>query len=116
MSRDQKAVLDERLIFLAGQYLAVAWSNQTLCLVSSRTGKTVHRIDCSRYSSATITCIGWGVSLAEKESSLDLDDIISRTSLRKPADVPADLPRALDSLDVENLLPKLSPLSSGGVE
>ena len=85
----------------------------------------IHRIDCSTYSNSQICCLGWSVLLSERnglgqmvnqKSLLNLDDFISRNPQLKTLDRPSNLPRDLAILDVEDFLPKLSPLSSGGIE
>ena len=113
------------LIILPGQSLAVAFSNRFLCLTNSHTGKTIYRVDCSSYSDSQICCLGWSVVLSERNglnefvnqnSHLDLDDFIGRNPQIKNSDTPADLPKDLAFLEIEGLLPRLSPLSSGGIE
>lgn len=111
---------------LQGQLLAVAFSNGFLHLTSSHTGKVTHQIDCSTYSTSQICCLGWGVSFIDSPSlskqleslrdKLTLNDVISGNPQIDSLDTLPDLPLDLAFLDVENLLPKLSPLSSGGIE
>lgn len=70
--------------------------------------------------------MGWGINFTEPsrvndrvnklKGELTLDDVISRNPLAKELDVVPDLPVDLAFLDVEASLPKLSPLSSGGIE
>ena len=50
------------------------------------------------------------------KSQLDLDDLIGRNPQMKTLDIPPDLPKDLAFLEVENALPKLSPLPSVGLE
>ena len=78
------------------------------------------------YSTAQISCLGWGIHFAETKNlseqirdlkgEISLDDIISRNPQIKAMDTVPDLPLDLAFLDVEVSLPKLSPLSSGGLE
>lgn len=109
-----------------GQSLAVALSSQILSLTSCHTGKLIHRVDCSDYSKSPICCLGWGVILTERESlsqqigklksKIDNEDVISRNPQTKALDHLADLPKDLAFLEIEAALPKLSPLSAGGIE
>ena len=47
---------------------------------------------------------------------MSLEEIINRNPQTKALDTVPDLPSDLAFLDVEASLPKLSPLSSGGIE
>ena len=86
----------------------------------------VHQIDCSAYSKSQICCLGWGINFTDGNKAgleLDkirqevmLDDVLSQSSRVKAMDTVPDLPLDLALLDVEASLPKLSPLSSGGIE
>lgn len=83
-------------------------------------------MDCSPYSKSQICCLGWGINFTESSKVSDqirklkgevtLDDIIARNPAANAMDEVLDLPLDLASLDIEALLPKLSPLSSGGIE
>ena len=109
-----------------GQSLAAAYDNISLTLTNAHTGKIVHQIDCSAYSKSQICCLGWGISfmdgnkvgldLDKLKDKLTLDDMISQNSQMKSMDTVPDLPLDLALLDIESSLPKLSPLSSGGIE
>lgn len=108
----------------AGQILAVALDSHYLSLTNAQTGKQVHLIDCSKYSSSRISCVGWGITFTDGHSlsrrlknsvgSITVEDVISRNPSVK-LNAPPDLPLDLAFLDVEGSLPKLSPLSSGGL-
>ena len=110
----------------SGQSLAVAYSTKALCLISSHTGKMVHRIDCSAYSNSEICCLGWGVNFIDDNATalqlsklrphLGIDDVINQNPEIRALDVPPDLPRDLAQLEVEAVLPRLSPLSFDGLE
>ena len=86
----------------------------------------VHRVDCARYSDSQICCLGWGVNFTDNDTlsiqleklkpHLNLEDIVNQNPEIKAFDIPPDLPKELMSLEVERILPKLSPLSSGGIE
>lgn len=86
----------------------------------------VHQIDCSAYSKSQICCLGWGINftdgnkigleLHKAEDKVALEDTISQDSQVKSMDTVSNLPLDLALLDVEASLPKLSPLSSGGIE
>lgn len=111
---------------MQGQLLATAFSDNSLILTNAHTGKVVHQIDCSTYSKAQICCLGWGINFTEgskinnevnkSTSDITLDDLISRNPQAKVPDIVPYLPLDLTFLDVETSLPKLSPLSSGGIE
>ena len=112
--------------FLKGQALAVAYSNHTLTLTNAQTGKITHQIDCSAYSKSPLCCLGWGMNFTDSDKTisqindlkgeLTLDDILSHNPQTKTIDSVPDLPLDLAFLDVEASLPKLSILSSGGIE
>lgn len=56
------------------------------------------------------------LELDKFKNVLTLDDMISHNPQAKSMDAVPDLPLDLALLDVEASLPKLSPLSSGGIE
>lgn len=109
-----------------GQSLATAYDNNFLILTNAHTGKTVHQIDCSAYSKSQICCLGWGINFTDGnkvgweldkfKDEVTLDDMISQNPRVKSMDSVPDLPLDLALLDVEASLPKLSPLSPGGIE
>ena len=109
-----------------GQSLATASSNYSVSLTSAHTGKVVHHIDCSAYSKSQISCLGWGINFTDSHKvsvhisnlngKLSLDDLTSQNHQTKAIEIAPDLPLDLAFLDVEASLPKLSPLSSGGIE
>lgn len=109
-----------------GQSLATAYDNGFLILTNAHTGKTVHQIDCSAYSKSQICCLGWGINFTDGnkvgweldkfKDEVTLDDMISQNPRVKSMDSVPDLPLDLALLDVEASLPKLSPLSPGGIE
>lgn len=86
----------------------------------------VHQIDCSAYSKSQICCLGWGINFTDGnkisleldkfKDEVTLDDLIGQNPRSKSVDTVPDLPLDLALLDVEAFLPKLSPLSSGGIE
>ena len=109
-----------------GQSLAAAYDDSSLSLTNAHTGKVVHQIDCSAYSKSQICCLGWGINLTDgnkiglelhkSKDKVALEDTISQDSRVKSMDTVSNLPLDLALLDVEASLPKLSPLSSGGIE
>lgn len=111
---------------MKGQSLATAYSNGSLFLTNAHTGKAVHQIDCSKYSNSPLCCLGWGINFTDSskvsmqvnklKNELTLDDIISQNPQTKAVDAVPDLPLDLAFLDVEVSLPKLSTLSSSGIE
>ena len=112
--------------FIEGQSLATAYSNHSLTLTNAQTGKVIHQFDCSAYSKSRICCLGWEVNFTDShkvnshinkfKGELTLDDVISQNPQAKAMDPAPDLPLDLAFLDVEASLPKLSVLSSGGIE
>ncbi len=104
---------------MLGQILAVAFSNNFIHLTNSHTGKLFYQIDCSTRSNSQICSIGWGVSfvdLQRKYTEQTLDDLLSQRMQLDPSDAPPNLPKDLAFLDIEEVLPRLSSLSSGGKE
>lgn len=109
-----------------GQSLAAAYDNNILSLTNVHTGKVIHQIDCSAYSKSQICCLGWGINFTDGnkvslelnkfKNEVTLDDMISQNLRVKSMETVPDLPLDLALLDVEASLPKLSPLSSGGIE
>lgn len=109
-----------------GQSLAAAYDNNSISLTNAHTGKMVHQIDCSAYSRSQICCLGWGISFTDGnkvglelhkfKDKVTLDDVISQNPRVNSMDIVPDLPLDLALLDVEACLPKLSPLSPGGIE
>lgn len=109
-----------------GQSLAAAYDNNSISLTNAHTGKMVHRIDCSAYSRFQICCLGWGISFTDGnkvgleldkfKDKVTLDDVISQNPRVKSMHIVPDLPLDLALLDVEACLPKLNPLSPGGIE
>ena len=109
-----------------GQSLAAAYDNNSISLTNAHTGKMVHQIDCSAYSRSQICCLGWGINFTDGnkvgleldkfKDKVTLDDVISQNPRVNSMDIVPDLPLDLALLDVEACLPKLSPLSPGGIE
>ena len=56
------------------------------------------------------------LGLDKFKNEVTLDDMTSQNPRAKSMDTVPDLPLDLALLDVEASLPKLSPLSSGGIE
>ena len=100
--------------------LAVAFSDSTLSLVSSQTGKAVHHIKYQDQPSSKICCLGWGANLTDAKATrlrldnlpdkVSLDDILNRGSQVQNTQAELDLPTELAFLDIEAVLPKLSVL------
>ncbi|KEY69430.1 hypothetical protein S7711_05744 [Stachybotrys chartarum IBT 7711] len=102
-------------VFLAGQFLAVGWSDGVVRLMGLENNKAAHHIHVCDPAEASITHIGWASS-----------NILSkpRTRLRQPQDERfqkspldadrslSDMPRELTFLEVDTALPKISPLPS----
>ena len=73
------------------------------------------------FSTSQVCCLGWGINFVDTNKAAEqvktsLVDIISRNPQTQAVDIPPDLPLELALIDVETSLPKLSPLSSGGIE
>jgi len=100
--------------------LAVAFSDSTVSLVSSQTGKVIHQIQYKDQPGARICCLGWGANLTDVKATrlrldnlpgkVSLDDIMNRGSQVQDAHTELDLPTELAFLDIEAVLPKLSIL------
>lgn len=118
--------IDRRLNSQVGLLLAVAFSNSFVYLTNAHTGKLMQQIDFSARANSQICCLGWGVNLGDVFTSrtqtekfgkgLSLDDLLSQRNSRGASHLASDLPRDLAFLDIEQVLPRLSPLSSGGKE
>ncbi|KAK2751007.1 hypothetical protein FQN57_000082 [Myotisia sp. PD_48] len=118
----------------SGRFLAVACSDNTIRLMSTYTGKTIHILPCGPHPSfqdynanVAIRCLGSGVNFAEikllienlhnTQSKLSLEDILQLPDAQLASHLSflkADLPRELALLDIEGSLPKLSTLPSTG--
>lgn len=115
-----------RLNSTPGLLLAVAFSNSFVYLTNAHTGKLMHQIDFSANANSQICCLGWGVNFGdvftlrtqtEKDGGeSSLDDLLNRRNKGDKSHLASDLPRDLAFLDIEPVLPRLSPLSSGGKE
>jgi hypothetical protein len=119
MVREKVGSSNEKCQFSIGQILAVAFSNNLIHLTNSHTGKLFHQIDCSSRSASQICSIGWGVNIVDlqgRDAEKTLYDLLSRRTRLEPSDNPPNLPKDLAFLDIEEVLPKLSSLSSGGKE
>lgn len=114
------------MTFRLGYILAVAFSNHSIYLTNAHTGKLMHQIDTSAYSSMQICTLGWGVNFAgsrnpradaeKPKGGAVLDNGFSQKHQLEISDHLPDLPRDLAFLEVEEVLPRLSPLSSNGKE
>ena len=97
----------------------MAFSNSVIYLTNSHTGKLLYQLDCSFRSNSQICAIGWGVNFVELQghpAGKTVDDLLSQRTQLDPSDSPPNLPKDLAFLDIEEVLPKLSSLSSGGKE
>ncbi|KAI9721737.1 MAG: hypothetical protein M1812_002072 [Candelaria pacifica] len=107
-----------------GKLLAIAREDGKIHLVSVETGKVCHSLGCALSKQGHITCLGWGVNftdssavqsrIEQSRSAISLDDILGRVAHDLTQDDIPDLPRDLALLDVDEMLPKLSVLPSGG--
>ena len=91
-----------------------------------QTGKAVHEIQASKFSTSKITSLGWGVNstdpkalqgvLGKKDLKEEVEEALNRGLKASGTHVPFDLPTDLAFLDFTDVLPKLSPLPTGGNE
>ncbi|EAW07261.1 putative anaphase-promoting complex component Cut20/Apc4 [Aspergillus clavatus NRRL 1] len=114
-----------------GNLLAVACADDTVRLISSYTGKTVHHYSATQSQTqgsrlVSISRLGWEVNftdsraaqrhLHEAAGQLTVSDLLSPDTQpsKAAALLKADLPRELALLDIESSLPKLSTLPATG--
>lgn len=86
----------------------------------------MHQIDFSAHTNSQICCLGWGVNSGDVftlrtqtenfRGKLSLDDPLNQRNNEDKSPLASDLPRDLAFLDIEQVLPRLSPLSSRGKE
>lgn len=86
----------------------------------------MHQIDFTAHVDSQICCLGWGVNSGDVATlrttfekageELSLDNLLDQRNKRARSHLPSDLPGDLAFLDIEQVLPRLSPLSSGGKE
>lgn len=123
--------------------LAVACADNTIRVISSYSGKTVHHYPAYQHQSQQgdddedettttqqpkVTCLGWGINftdskgaqryLQEAAGQISVQDLLAPDvhPAKAAALLKADLPRELALLDVESSLPKLSTLPATGSE
>lgn len=109
-----------------GLLLAVAFNNNIVYLTNAHTGKLMHQIDFTAHVNSQICCLGWGVNSGDVFTlrttfenvggELSLDNPLDQRNKGVRSHLPSDLPGDLAFLDIEQVLPRLSPLSSGGKE
>ncbi|OJJ87767.1 putative anaphase-promoting complex component Cut20/Apc4 [Aspergillus glaucus CBS 516.65] len=124
-----------------GHLLAVACADNTIRVISSYSGKTVHHYPAYQHQSQQgdddedettttqqpkVTCLGWGINftdskgaqryLQEAAGQISVQDLLAPDvhPAKAAALLKADLPRELALLDVESSLPKLSTLPATG--
>lgn len=116
----------QTLILQIGQFLAVAWDDGTIGLLSVENTKVVHRIIVADANTrlAPITYIAWARNLTGKRHFGGNGEQFSRLSGLSPealgqddargfSDL-VDLPHALTFLEIDTSLPKISPLPVSG--
>ena len=106
--------------------VALSKGQNHISLISAQTGKAIHHIDTTSFSASAISCIGWGVTftqgkalatrLRDSTANVTVDDVISRNPKILSLEHVPDLPNDLTFIEIEGNLPRLSPLSSGGIE
>ncbi|THC97798.1 hypothetical protein EYZ11_002714 [Aspergillus tanneri] len=114
-----------------GHFLAVACADNTIRVISSYSGKTVHQYPAYQPpdgsdQSVKVTCLGWGVNFTDSKAAqrslqdgaghITLEDLLTPDvhPSKVAAVLKADLPRELALLDIESSLPKLSTLPATG--
>ncbi|KAI9932182.1 hypothetical protein MW887_009692 [Aspergillus wentii] len=115
-----------------GHLLAVACADDSIRIISSYSGKTVHHYPAYQVQDedapqpVKVSCLGWGVNftdskvaqrhLQEAAGQITVEDLLSPDihPSRAAALLKADLPRELALLDIESSLPKLSTLPATG--
>lgn len=114
--------------------MAVACADNTVRIISSYSGKTVHHYhayqpqDEESTPSVKVTCLSWGVNFTDSKvaqrhlqdatGQVSIEDLLSPDANPSTAAalLKADLPRELALLDIEHSLPKLSTLPATGSE
>lgn len=91
-----------------------------MLLVNTHTGGIVHKIEALASEETSIKCLEWGLSLSNPSAAksrinssvngITLETLIDHGFQGSTLDLPPDLPAELAGLDVEALLPKMSPL------
>lgn len=109
-----------------GLLLAVAFNNNFVYLTNAHTGKLMHQIDFTAHVNSQICCLGWGINSGDVYTlrttfekvggGLSSDNLFDQRNKAARSHLPSDLPGDLAFLDIEQVLPRLSPLSSGGKE
>ncbi|KAH8434213.1 putative anaphase-promoting complex component Cut20/Apc4 [Aspergillus melleus] len=114
-----------------GYLLAVACADNTIRVISSYSGKTVHHYPAYQAPGDSaqpikVTCLGWGVNFTDSKSAqrnlqeaaghITIEDLLTPNvhPSKAAAVLRADLPRELALLDIETSLPKLSTLPATG--
>lgn len=115
-----------RLTLRIGQFLAVAWDDGSIGLLSVENTKVVHRITVADVDTqpTPIAYIAWAQNLTGKQhfgrhgnrkprkSGLDLNELASEDA--RGVNNLVDLPHALTFLEIDSSLPKISPLPVSG--
>ncbi|KAI9834004.1 MAG: hypothetical protein M1826_005909 [Phylliscum demangeonii] len=123
-SKTQKAEVEKLQWKPNGQLLAVAWKENGIRLVSPESGKDIYEMHPAADRSCRIILLAWAVNFLDSAgaksradvSHRGVDDVLGQAIQQLVSDAPPDLPKSLAMLDVDALLPRISPLSSGSDE
>ncbi|KAG5928116.1 hypothetical protein E4U42_001226 [Claviceps africana] len=102
-----------------GQFLAVGWSDGIVRLMGLENNKAAHHVAVCADQNARITHIGWASCRIASDqaagfSSRVKDDIANELAGSSDGgNLPPNLPRELNFLEVDTALPKISPLPTG---
>ena len=105
---------------LLGRLLAVGYDNGILLLVNTHTGGIVQKLQITKTEESSIRYLAWGLSLTDPSitrhqiqagnSKVTLENLLDQGFRGNTLEIPPDLPAELAALDVETLLPKMSPI------
>ena len=114
------------LRIILGQIIAVAFQDNHLYLTNAHTGKVIYQVKYATHPDSQICYVGWSINSTNDQvldrpfnglgPDMSLDDLLKRGNPSINDKEPPDLPSDLAFLEVEAMLPKLSPLSTGGSE
>ncbi|KAK4190457.1 anaphase-promoting complex subunit 4 [Podospora australis] len=97
-----------------GQFLACGWSDGVVRLSGLESSKTVHNLRVKEKGGGGIEFLGWGRNVTRRKRR-GVTKELGRIALEDEREVSlVDLPHELTFLEVENALPRLSPLPVSG--
>ena len=105
---------------LLGRLLAVGFDSGILLLMNTHTGGIVQKLQITKTGESLIRYLAWGLSLTDtsitrhqiqaENSKITLESLLDQVFQDTSVELPPDLPAELAALDVETLLPKMSPI------